>query len=349
MVIGVIHCLQRRNWVCGRIGHPIVRLFMRSMRPNALMLLVLGLVFGLSSGASAQITFTETGTGGCFVNLGVTECAKATFSLMTRGTGGAPGSVFAGTSTSNVTGLQIVIQNTTPTTLTTYTNADLLTGFFWSLTNSPTLATTTTGGVTSYNGSAIATNSKGGQAIINPNQCSTVAVCTGTSINVGAYWAGHYNSGGWSGTPGTFAGAYSVATSGYGLLGAAPGFTAGTYGHGNIIGANDPALLPTKNSLDFALLGGAGSTPTTGNKPAIQDIVTIQVAFASPLTFLNLNTDILAPNIHFAYGTNPDSASGARKAPEPASIALFGVGVLALGLAHRLKRRNRPSEARKPF
>lgn len=305
---------------------------MRSMRPNAAMLLVLGLIFGLSSGASAQVTFVETGAGGCFVNptTGTTECAKATFSLMTGGSAGSPGTVIGGTSASNVTGLQIRIQNTTPTTVKAYGNADLLLGFFWGLTNSPTLATTTTGGVTSYNGSALATNSLGGQAIINPSQCSTVVVCQGTSVNVGAYWAGSYNPGGWSGTPGTFAGAYAVAASGFALI---------SLGQGKAIGANDPTLVAHTNSLDFGLLGGAGSTPTTGNKPAIQDILTVQVAFATPLPSLNLNIDILASNVHFAYGTNPDAASGAKKAPEPASIALFGVGVVALGWARRRKRR----------
>ena len=310
---------------------------MRSMRPNAAMLLVLGLIFGLSSGASAQVTFVEMGPGGCFVNptTSTTDCAKATFSLMTGGSAGSPGTVIGGTSASNVTGLQILIQNTTPTTVTNYGNADLLLGFFWGLTNSPTLAktttTTTTGKVTStYNGSALATNSLGGQAIINPSQCSSVVVCQGTSVNVGAYWAGSYKLGGWSGTPGTFAGAYVVTTSGYNLI---------TLGQGNNIGATTPTLVAHANSLDFGLLGGAGSTPTTGNKPAIQDIVTIQVAFATPLPSLNLNIDILASNVHFAYGTNPDSTSGAKKAPEPASIALFGVGVVALGWARRRKRR----------
>ena len=305
---------------------------MRSMRPNAAMFLVLGLIFGLSSGASAQLTFVETGPGGCFVNptSGTTDCAKATFSLMIGGTGGGPGNVITGTSATNVTGLQIRIQNTTPTTVTNYGNADLLTGFFWGLTNSPTLATTTTGKVTSLNGSAYASNSLGGQAIINPTLCSSVAVCTGTSVNVGAYWAGSYKPGGWSGTPGTFAGAYVVTTSGYNLI---------TLGQGNNIGATTPTLVAHANSLDFGLLGGAGSTPTTGNKPAIQDILTVQVAFATPLPSLNLNIDILASNVHFAYGTNPDSTSGAKKAPEPASIALFGVGVVALGWARRRKRR----------
>ena len=310
---------------------------MRSIRPNAAMFLVLGLMFGLTSGASAQVTFVEMGPGGCFVNptTSTTDCAKATFSLMTGGSAGSPGSVIGGTSASNVTGLQILIQNTTPTTVTNYGNADLLLGFFWGLTNSPTLATTTTttGKVTStsYNGSALATNSLGGQAIINPTQCSTVVVCQGTSVDVGAYWAGSYKLGGWTGSPGTFAGAYAVAASGFGAI---------FLGHGNNIGATAPTLLAKNgNSLDFGLLGGAGSTPTTGNKPAIQDILTVQVAFATPLPSLNLNIDILASNVHFAYGTNPDAASGAKKAPEPASIALFGVGVVALGWARRRKRR----------
>ena len=307
---------------------------MRSMRPNAVIVLVLGLIFGLSSRASAQLSFVETGVGGCFVNNSTTtpttECAKATFSLMTGGSGGTPGSVITGTSANNVTGLQIVIHNTTPTTLKNYGNADLLTGFFWGLTNNPTLATTTTSGVTSYNGSAIATNSLGGQAIITAAACSSTA-CNGTSINVGAYWAGSYKVGGWTGTAGTFAGAYAVATSGFSNL---------SLGQGNNIGANDPALLAHSNSLDFALIGGAGSTPTTTtNGPTIQDIVTIQVAFASPLTSLNLKSDIVASNVYFAYGTAPDASSGAVIAPEPASIALFGVGVVALGLARRRKRR----------
>ena len=310
---------------------------MRSMRPNAVIVLVLGLIFGLSSRASAQLSFVETGVGGCFVNNSTTtpttECAKATFSLMTGGSGGTPGSVITGTSANNVTGLQIVIHNTTPTTLKNYGNADLLTGFFWGLTNNPTLATTTTGSgntkATWYNGSALATNSLGGQTIITAGACSSTA-CNGTSINVGAYWAGSYKVGGWSGTGLTFAGAYAVATS---------GFTNISLGQGNNIGASDPALLTSSNSLDFALIGGAGSTPTTTtNGPTIQDIVTIQVAFApSPLT-LNLKNDIVASNVHFAYGTAPDASSGAVIAPEPASIALFGVGVVALGLARRRKR-----------
>ena len=299
---------------------------MRSMRPNALILLSLGLLFGLSSGASAQLVVTEPGAGGCFINVGVTECAKATFSLMSGTT------VLTGTSAlSGVTGLQIVIQNTTPTSLTTYTNNDLLTGFFWGINGNPALATTTTAGKTTINGSALATNSKGGNAILDPTQCASVAVCTGTSINVGAYWAGTYKVGGWTGTPGTFAGSYVVTTSGYGLLGV---------GQGTNIGANDPSLTAGGNSsLNMGIVGSAGITPirSPSNKASVQDTVTIQVAFASPLG-LNLNTDLNIANVFFAYGTNPDSSSGAKKVPEPASLALFGVGVVALGLARRRKR-----------
>ena len=306
---------------------------MRSIRPNALILLSLGLLFGLSSGASAQLVVTEAGVGGCFVNLGVTECAKATFSLMNGTT------VLTGTSASNVTGLQIVIQNTTPTSVTTYANADLLTGFFWGINGNPALATTTTTTTTNkkttttttINGSALATNSMGGNAILDPTQCTTVGVCTGASIDVGAYWAGTYKVGGWTGTPGTFAGSYVVTTSGYGLLGV---------GQGTNIGANDPSLISNGNSsLNMGIVGSAGITPTrtpTG-KPSIQDTVTIQVAFASPLG-LNLNTDLILADVFFAYGTNPDSSSGAKKVPEPASLALFGVGVAALGWVRRRKR-----------
>ena len=304
---------------------------MRSMRPNAVILLVLGLIFGLSSGASAQLVVTEPGAGGCFINVGVTECAKATFSLMSGTT------VLTGTSAlSGVTGLQIVIQNTTPTSVTTYSNNDLLTGFFWGInvtngtTGGPALATTTTAGKTTINGSALATNSKGGNAILDPTQCTSVAVCTGASINVGAYWAGTYKVGGWTGTPGTFAGSYVVTTSGYANL---------AVGGGTEIGANAPRIALHSDSLEMGIVGSAGIKPTRApsNKAAVQDTVTIQVAFASPLG-LNLNTDLNLAQVFFAYGTLPDASSGVKRAPEPASIALFGVGVVALGLARRRKR-----------
>src|ERR1051326_8621119 len=297
---------------------------MKPLRINALVLLACGLIFGAASGARAQVTYTESGTGGCFVNpgSGLTDCAKATFSLMTGGTSGSPGTVISGTSATSVTGLQIVVQNNTPAAnVTNYQPPDVLTGFFWGLNGSPALATSGTGNSTTFNGSVFAKNSLGGNAVFDPSKCSSVAVCTGTSINVGKYWAGHNVNGGWTGIAGTFPGAYAVATSGYSNL-STPAF-----GQGHSIGAGDPTLASGGSQLNLGLIGGAGSTPTVGgNFPAVQDTVVIQVAFASALTSLNLNTDIIAADVFFTYGTNPDASTVAKKAPEPASIALFGVG-----------------------
>ena len=89
---------------------------MRPLSVRVLVILAVVLMFGAASSARAQVTYTESGTGGCFVNgsTGNTDCARATFSLMTGGSSGSPGNVISGTSASNVTGIQIVIRNTTP-------------------------------------------------------------------------------------------------------------------------------------------------------------------------------------------------------------------------------------------
>lgn len=303
---------------------------MKQVRLIALAVMAFGLITGLSSsGALAQVSFTEPRTGGCFSNPTThnTDCAVATFSLMTGGTSGQAGNVITGTSANNVTGLQIVIQNTTSSSLTTYTNPDLLTGFFWGISGNPTFATTGSGSSKSVNGSAIATNSLGGLAIVNPSQCSSKTACTATSLNVGKYWASSYKVGGWSGTSGTFAGAYAASVSGYSGI---------ALGQGYAIGASDPTLVGGGSSLDFGIAGGAGSMPSiSGKHPVVQDTVSLQLAFASSLPSFNLAQDVLGNDVYFAYGTNPDTSTVATRVnpsmPEPDSFALFGVAVLGLG------------------
>ena len=310
---------------------------MTPIRFGVVLGVMLGLVSCLASGAFAQVTFTESGTGGCTTVVtssgNHTDCASATFSLMTGGTGGTPGSVVSGKTATNVTGIQIVIRNTTPATMNNYLNQDLLTGFFWGLNpsfNNPTLATTGSGNSKSVNGSAIATNSLGGQAAINQGQCNLVS-CAGTSVNVGAYWDSSYKVGGWTGGGLTFPGAYAVATSGY---------TSIALGGGTNIGAGDPSYTNGNSSNAMSLVGGAGGSGISfpASFPLIQDTVTIQLAFSSTIASFNLDNDIVAADVYFTYGTAPDSASAATKAFEPASIALFGVGTLGLGLVRRRKR-----------
>lgn len=100
---------------------------MTRIRIRISALLVLGLILGLSSHALAQVTYIEPLVGGCFLNTssGNTECASATFSLMTGGTGGGTAVLNGSSGTvSDVTGLQIVIQNTT-TGQQSYGNNDL--------------------------------------------------------------------------------------------------------------------------------------------------------------------------------------------------------------------------------
>ena len=316
---------------------------MRPRLPGLILLLAGSLIVGAVSTARAQITAIPSGTNGCFVNSSSnnTDCAQATFSLMTggsinsSGTVTSPGIVVSGTSATNVTGIQIVLQNTTPLGMTNYGNADVLTGFFWGISSDGTSSGTTyplsiqsNGGSAYTPGSVIGTNSAGGNAIANPSACSSVAVCTSTAINVGGYWASSYKAVGWTGTPGTFPGAYAISTSGYGLI---------SLGQGNPTGTGDPTLVSNGNSsLNLGLVGGAGSTVTAG-KPAVQDTVTIQLAFASTISSLNLNTSLIFSDIFFAYGTNPDaSTAGMTKAMEPASIAVFGVAILAISIVrHR--------------
>jgi len=304
-------------------------------------ILLFGLLFGTLSDARAQVSYTPLGAGGCFVNANSTktDCAKATFSLMTGGSGGNPGVAVSGTAASNVTGIQIIIQNTTPSSLTKYVNGDLLTGFFWGLAGAnggPALYNgTDTAGKAYVGGSATARNSLGGNAILNPSECASVAVCTSTALNVGAYWASSFKNGGWTGTPGTFAGSYVVSTSGYNLVTLGQGSNIGT----NATGGTDPSLVGNGNSsINFGIAGGGGTTPSVPKFPVVQDTVVIQLAFASTLSSLNLNTDLITSDIFFAYGTNPDATSGAKKATEPSSIALFAAGTLALGVARRRYR-----------
>lgn len=174
----------------------------------------------------------------------------------------------------------------------------------------------------------MASNSTGGNAILDPTQCASAAqtLCAKTLVNVGAYWALSYNNGNPSGWTTGYPGAYAVSVSAYSSI---------SLGQGTNIGANDPTLVAKGNASMNLGIVGAGSNVSGPSLPLVQDTVTIQVAFRNPGFTTNLDSLIAPADIFFTYGTAPDAATGA---PEPASIAIFAAGIVALGLVRRRRR-----------
>jgi hypothetical protein len=276
--------------------------FIRHLRLGLVLAAIFAVVAG--SPARAQVEFDSsaapvTGQSG-------TETAKAVFSLLTGGTA-----------------LQVVVTNTS--TFAGYQNGDIVTGFFFSIPGSPT--------VLPANSSAIATLGlfDGTGPIAN---CNPTTNCGGTNVNVGSRWQFSFSSTGFTGptVPGLTHSNYAVATSGY------SGITTPPLQQVNM-GTNPPDLHAPNGQMNLGLVGPNITNAASGN-PVQKDVTTFQTAtFTFHFQTAQPSLDLSGiNNVVFTYGTNPDSVTaGTKKTPEPASIALFGVGALAIGAVRRRK------------
>ena len=268
-------------------------------------LIALAAMFGIAGGGITSTGALAQTFNGSFANpvTGKTDTATAAFSVLTVGAS---------------TYLNVTLTNTS--TFSDYGNNDLLNGVFWAIAGSPSLtpASATTG------------------TIMNPSQCSAgmVATCSAATVNVGGEYGYQFSAAGYSGALNTTA-QYGIGASGYSLL--SPNFGAGQTSY---FGASPPNLAgPSANvgGPDFSIVGpsynaGASSGGAASN-PLLNTSVTFGFLLPSGVTSLSIS------NVTFAYGTNPDGSVGGTLAPEPATIAMFSVGAIALvGLRRRRSR-----------
>ncbi len=225
-------------------------------------------------------------------------------------------------SVSNVSGsyfLNVTLTNTS--TFAGYQNNDLLSGLFFSVNAAPTLTPNT----------AIA------QAITNPSNCaaSYVTVCSGSNVNVGGEWGYAYSASGFSSTNLTTSAQYGIAAVGYSSLvpsfGSAALFPTGAQNLNN----NNGHL----QGLDFSLVSNSFTDAASANN--LQSALLTQGSVTFQFALPTGTTTATVSNVSFSYGTAPDgsvSASTNSSAPEPAGIAMFGIGLVALAGVRRRVR-----------
>jgi hypothetical protein len=213
--------------------------------------------------------------------------------------------------------LQVVMSNTT-TAFTSYGNNDILDGLFFDI----------AGGTSSSLSSAWTAVTPG--TLANPGKCTGgPATCTGTNINVGNEWAYGFSSTGYSGTGMTTTAKFGFTSSGFsGLTGWNSGTAATFTGNGtvNAIGSYSGV------GVDYGIVGSGytGGSGTAGKEPFAIGSITFDFQLPTGISSLSIS------NVVFAYGTAPD---GSSRAPEPASVTLFGGGVAALAFLRRRKAR----------
>ena len=257
----------------------------------------------LCSHASRAETFTTSFTN---AGSGNVDSAQAVFSLIT------------GTSTY----LIIAITNTSTFT-SAYKNADLISGFFFSLATDVTLTPV----------SAISPN-----ALINAAACNTTA-CASPNVNVGGEWKAQYSSVGFSGTGISIPQHYGMASSQYsGITG-----PAGAFGNGNTntfpTGATG-LYANGRPQLAFSIAGAnynAATSSVSNKDPLIptSSSVAAQFRYALPAGV----TSVKITSATFTYGTAPDAVSGGIQAPEPASLAILAPAFMAMVGLRRSRRK----------
>ncbi len=261
-------------------------------------LLPIFLAFGLFSVTAAHATVTFAGSNTDAHPLS----ANATFTI----SGG---------------NLTIVLTNTDLAS-GAYSNPWGLSGIFWDFAGA--------GG-----GSQILTGSSAtvvSGSILTPSACdAVVAGYCNTATNVGGEFG--YQKGSYSGGMPTGIGGYGVASSGY-LRGSA-NFTGG-------VNLDNPLALDGPN---FSIVGknSSGLTPTN---PSIKEKVTFV------LTGLSGIAETAITNVRFQYGTSFSetginaclvggtgcTSTPGSKIPEPASLALVGLGLLGVVLGSRRRQ-----------
>ena len=258
--------------------------------------LALGISAFAASVQAIPITFDGSGTAAS-----VSVSAQATFDI-----------------TGNV--LTITLINDSAANAGSDVPGSTLTGLFWNFASNPLLtpdsATITAG------------------SIVNAGACSS-GLCTAATTDVagefgyaaGSFYGGTANNG--------------IASSGY-LTTGLPG-NIGNF-NGGLAGANldDPASL---DGINFGIISSAPLNPNGGleSVPLIRDRVTFVLDGVSGLSI----ADIVG--VRFQYGTSFDETSitgectvrcggnpgGHGVVPEPATLLLFGIGLLALGITQR--------------